>query len=718
VTITGPGVSVAAAAPANKQPTSVTLAAFLGSQTGTPETLTEAPASDLSATADLAGGSTTVKSDALSLTAVNFISGTVTCAGGAPCADGTFQVSIVQTAIAPQTAILGCDGASVAPAGGNPCQIVNNGQQVNVNCGATAGLQPPAAAASATCTTFWFTVQSTLGSCLTNPLPLPVGGCNTAGNLGAGQSVTLQITFLATTGNGGQTGGLNILPGATLIFGAPGVSALVVSASPYSIPSNGTLASVITATFACTGALATQNNFLAPGTTLAQALGGTFLGNLGALFANPQACNPGLPGTFNFSSLGPVIFDNGRQNESVSCGPPGSLNTFGVGAIPGFGTNNLTPPLAFTCTGAAVLAIGAGSAGDAPINVTFQSAVGGLNAIGSTLLSVVPSGSPVIGIACNPSTVSAGGLGSICIATVTDINRVPLSGLTGATVTFTVSDPTQATIIPCLVNIPSATINVTTSPNVLPQLLPGGPCATPAAGIPGQVNTFVNGQASAVLVPSPTAHPGPVTVTATIGILVPPSFACLSAPYVTGIPGVSQPVVQNVPALGNPGLYGCGSASPFGTLGGFSGLATGLSQASFGYTGIVTMPNATSASTVVQIGGQFGILIAGATPTQPLALSRGCNQMIVTAASATPIANIAALVSPQSAVVSIWRFNNATKQFQAGFFSDPAAPTDFVTTGGTSTAVTGGGNAITNNGTQITETYFICVNQTATIVSG
>jgi hypothetical protein len=69
--------------------------------------------------------------------------------------------------------------------------------------------------------------------------------------------------------------------------------------------------------------------------------------------------------------------------------------------------------------------------------------------------------------------------------------------------------------------------------------------------------------------------------------------------------------------------------------------------------------------------------------------------------------------------VSIWRFSNATKQFQAGFFSDPAAPTDFATTGAISgTGVTGTTAQPGTSGNQITETYFICVNQAATITSG
>jgi hypothetical protein len=162
-------------------------------------------------------------------------------------------------------------------------------------------------------------------------------------------------------------------------------------------------------------------------------------------------------------------------------------------------------------------------------------------------------------------------------------------------------------------------------------------------------------------------------------------------------------------------VTGCGTSNPVG----FTGLASAISFGQSGLNGIVTLPNTTSASTTVNIGGVAGILIAGAGPNTPVQLGRGCNQVIVTTTVGTPIANIAALVSPASAVVSIWRFSNATKQFQAGFFSDPAAPTDFATTGAISgTGVTGTTAQPGTSGNQITETYFICVNQAATITSG
>jgi hypothetical protein len=298
-------------------------------------------------------------------------------------------------------------------------------------------------------------------------------------------------------------------------------------------------------------------------------------------------------------------------------------------------------------------------------------------------------------------------------------------------VTFTVSDPTEATILPCVVAVPGA-INVTTSPNVIPQIVPTTPCNPPSGTIPGQVNTFVNGQATALLVASSYARPEVVTVSASLGVLIPPEFACLVSPYtpvgfgalpVSNVAGAVNlnPIVSGV---GLPGLTGCGTSNPVG----FTGLASALSADSGGLTGIVTLPNTTSASTTVQIGGPAGILIAGATTTQPLGLLRGCNQIIVTTTAGTPIANIAALVSPASAVVSIWTFNNGTKQFRLAFSSDPAAPVDITVTGQTaatqqgSTTVAGTGglaiNSIPAAGAQVTEVYFVCVNQSATIVSG
>jgi hypothetical protein len=248
------------------------------------------------------------------------------------------------------------------------------------------------------------------------------------------------------------------------------------------------------------------------------------------------------------------------------------------------------------------------------------------------------------------------------------------------------------------------------------------------------VNTFINGQATALLVASSTGHPEVVTVTASLGVLIPPSFACLVAPYTSSggfgaVNAATQPGYY-APYSGT-GVYGCGSTTPIGT----TGLATALNVAGGGLTGIVTLPNQTSASTTVTIGGPAGIQVAGATAISPVVLSRGCNNVIITAPVGTPVANIAALVSPQNAVVSIWRFNNGTKLFNAGFFSDPNAPTDFALTGSLSgTTAPNSLNTIINGSTispvtatfsnipsvatLLTESYYVCVNQQATMISG
>lgn len=91
-----------------------------------------------------------------------------------------------------------------------------------------------------------------------------------------------------------------------------------------------------------------------------------------------------------------------------------------------------------------------------------------------------------------------------------------------------------------------------------------------------------------------------------------------------------------------------------------------------------------------------GIQIAGATPISPLVLSRGCNQIVTDAPNGVPLAGLATLAQPQSAVISIWRFNNTTKTYQAGYFAGSSAPVDFTLMG-------------SGGGARSTESYMICV---------
>ena len=100
-----------------------------------------------------------------------------------------------------------------------------------------------------------------------------------------------------------------------------------------------------------------------------------------------------------------------------------------------------------------------------------------------------------------------------------------------------------------------------------------------------------------------------------------------------------------------------------------------------------------------------GIQIVGATSVAPLGLTRGCNQVIADSPNGVPVAGLASLISPASAVVSIWRFNNATQSLQVGFFANSSAPVDFSTLG---TLASG----------RSTNAYLICLSGSATMISG
>jgi hypothetical protein len=99
-----------------------------------------------------------------------------------------------------------------------------------------------------------------------------------------------------------------------------------------------------------------------------------------------------------------------------------------------------------------------------------------------------------------------------------------------------------------------------------------------------------------------------------------------------------------------------------------------------------------------------GILIAGGGPTTPVQLGRGCNQVIADAPNGARVAALVSLVSPSDAVISVWRFKNATKLYQDGYFADQSAPTDFVALGGTSSGRT-------------TDAYMVCVSKSALIIA-
>ncbi len=68
--------------------------------------------------------------------------------------------------------------------------------------------------------------------------------------------------------------------------------------------------------------------------------------------------------------------------------------------------------------------------------------------------------------------------------------------------------------------------------------------------------------------------------------------------------------------------------------------------------------------------------VAAPAQGEMVTLFSGCNNVTLTWPTGTPTSEVAAAVTPASALIAIWRFNNATQTFQ-GFSPLPNAPNDF-----------------------------------------
>ena len=315
-------------------------------------------------------------------------SAVISCAGGAtPAGQAFFSTSTTTGATTPLF-----PGLFFTPNGGT-CVQQTSGTTLLIPCGATATTNGSVPSVSSfTCAGGFFDIASFLSGCLGGQTIVQACPLGSNAYTLTGGTATVTISFQSTAFNGGINGGF-VLGTNSFTFQAPSVGTLLVTATPQLIPSNGTLASVITATFACGSGFSLTNQgfplsaFFGNNITQTNA---TFAINQPILGGGSAVCGGGLPGTFTFATPGEVLFDNGRTSESVGCGLNGQQNIFGGSSL--FNPNNLNPtlPLTFTCTGAAVLAIGGGAAGDAPINVTYASSVGGLTAVGSTLITVAP----------------------------------------------------------------------------------------------------------------------------------------------------------------------------------------------------------------------------------------------------------------------------------------------------------------------------------------
>ena len=140
-----------------------------------------------------------------------------------------------------------------------------------------------------------------------------------------------------------------------------------------------------------------------------------------------------------------------------------------------------------------------------------------------------------------------------------------------------------------------------------------------------------------------------------------------------------------------------GSALAYGGLGVYTGLPAGtytLTVAtSGGQSQLAQIPGVTIAAgnayTIV-LGGVLGaggalqpfqaVRLTDQTGGASQPLTSGCNQVILPLAAGSPITDVLLRVQNPDLVTSIWRFDNATKRFRAGYFNDPTAPVDYVQT--------------------------------------
>jgi hypothetical protein len=186
-------------------------------------------------------------------------------------------------------------------------------------------------------------------------------------------------------------------------------------------------------------------------------------------------------------------------------------------------------------------------------------------------------------------------------------------------------------------------------------------------------------------------EPGTVTFVTNNGIFGLPSSVQTSSQQTVSVacgalPGTGLTFNPSTFSFFGFGFSSCTTASTTLYGGGAAGTATVVAT----YVGSITGTQAQNAVTVA---------LSAVANTQ--ALARGCDEYITPASLAanTPIATLVGTVTPSSAVVSVWQYNNATQSFNALYFSTPGAPTN--------------GNAVSGG-----QSVFICVNGPASIGNG
>jgi hypothetical protein len=382
----------------------------------------------------------------------------------------------------------------------------------------------------------------------------------------------------------------------------------------------------------------------------------------------------------------------------VGLAPGVPLGTFGTLPAAGF-SFNLTATYTRTASPYAFTATCTSGNANAPGTCNYNQA--GINAF-------------FLGYIAGAFAPSATGNATACTAAspcVFNINLVPPGpGTASATVLLNLVAPTYA-------------MYLTANPATIPATPPsGGAVASGAQGggstitavlytnngpvsplsyAPGAISPSAPVPGTASVVVSPTGslltlgvEPGTVTFQTNLGIFGSPATTSASAQQTVSVACGALPNFSLNGIVYNPATFGFGTFSfsscttATATLygGGAAGTATILAT----YVGSVTGQTAQATTTVA-------IAAAPASVT----LNRGCNEEITPAslASNSPVSAVVNLVSPSSAVVSVWQYNNATQKFNALYFNNPQAPVDQTTVSGS-------------------QSVFICVSSTATYSTG
>jgi hypothetical protein len=186
-------------------------------------------------------------------------------------------------------------------------------------------------------------------------------------------------------------------------------------------------------------------------------------------------------------------------------------------------------------------------------------------------------------------------------------------------------------------------------------------------------------------------EPGTVTFVTNNGVFGLPASAQASAQQTVS---VACGVVPGSNLAYNPATF---SFASFGFSSCTTATATLYGGGSAGMANVV----ATFVGSITGQQAQNAVAVALSPVPNTQALARGCDEFVTppTLAANTPIATVVGSVTPSSAVVSVWQFNNAQQGFNALFFSTPGAPTN--------------GNAVGGS-----RSVFICVSAPASVGNG